>query len=497
MLSFAKIVTRTPFTTRQPAYQAPPRDVVASPSKVAQQAIIDLTLDSDSEDEADRSCIKDAFSDINVIAANCSSEVEIVYDVDDTWSDIEVVESPAGPSKSRNGAALYEAGDLDDDERLARRLQESEERLEDEKLAIRLQEEERLQALQELPERELATRLEDERLARSLTEQEDAQFQTVVNAVEAKEDGIVFKVVVDAATNTLDDGCPAHPDDLARFEPWKALFERSGLKVKKFHWFVNYELEKRFEHARQTLELLCGEAPQELPMFHGTKSENIDSILKGGFRIGGMGGQAVVNGTALGYGIYLAGDAATSMGYTVGGNRMFACRVLPGRTTTNMTFSKTVPRSIDVGTEPFESYSTAINPAGQQACPFGVLVVRYTSLVLPCYMIEWDSPAYASTFMARPLPMPPTVPRANVVLGGVQIQNYNPIPQPLAALATIGMVGPIPYPPYGVTIPAQMRQSEKKGREDTGGEVDHEGTGEDTCEEGDEGECICEDTGYG
>jgi hypothetical protein len=43
------------------------------------------------------------------------------------------------------------------------------------------------------------------------------------------------------------------------------------------HWFVNYELEKRFELARNTLEAIMGERPPELRLFHGTSVANINS----------------------------------------------------------------------------------------------------------------------------------------------------------------------------------------------------------------------------
>ena len=50
------------------------------------------------------------------------------------------------------------------------------------------------------------------------------------------------------------------------------------------------------------------------------------SILNEGFRIGGVGKHRITNGTALGYGIYLAQDGMTSMGYAAGADRIFACR---------------------------------------------------------------------------------------------------------------------------------------------------------------------------
>ena len=110
------------------------------------------------------------------------------------------------------------------------------------------------------------------------------------------------------------------------------------------HWFVNYELEKRFEIARDMMEAIMGERPPEKQLFHGTPATNIDSsvlfansrilvpskkisrILQGGFKIGGVDGHPISHGAALGYGIYLGAAAATSLGYATGGNRIFACR---------------------------------------------------------------------------------------------------------------------------------------------------------------------------
>ncbi len=53
--------------------------------------------------------------------------------------------------------------------------------------------------------------------------------------VQEKPEGIVFKVVIDTETNSLEDGSPAHPDDLARFEPWKDKLKTFGVKVKRCH----------------------------------------------------------------------------------------------------------------------------------------------------------------------------------------------------------------------------------------------------------------------
>ncbi len=51
--------------------------------------------------------------------------------------------------------------------------------------------------------------------------------------VQEKSEGIVFKVAIDTETSLLADGSSAHPDDLARFEPWKDKLKTFGVKVKK------------------------------------------------------------------------------------------------------------------------------------------------------------------------------------------------------------------------------------------------------------------------
>ncbi|VDC00323.1 unnamed protein product [Peniophora sp. CBMAI 1063] len=265
------------------------------------------------------------------------------------------------------------------DEELARRLAEEEvaSHAADEELARRIMEEEQRQYLESLP-----SNPHDEALARKLFEEEQREQERLRKAVDAKQEGIVYRVSVNVADGTLEDGSPAHPDDLARFEPWRQKLENSGIQVKRFHWIVNYELEKKFEGSRELLEIVTGEPPQEQHLFHGTRQANIDSILSSGFRIGGIGNHKVINGTAFGTGIYLATSAQTSMQYAPDADRIFACRVLPGRTTPQPMHG--VPPSTVPGTEEFESYCG----------PNGIYVVRYATLVLPCYMIEFERRGY-------------------------------------------------------------------------------------------------------
>ncbi|KAG6919348.1 hypothetical protein DXG01_006895 [Tephrocybe rancida] len=202
-----------------------------------------------------------------VVPVASSSKLEVSHKADIS----------ADEALARSLAQEYDQPDPlpgDDSEELARRLVEEdkpENLSEDELLARRLAEEydAELSALSVSPE--------DEELARKLAQQEEKNFNALLKTIDSKEDGIVFSVVVNAADDTLEDGSPAHPDDLERFRPWKQLFEKSGYEVKRFHWFVNYELEKRFEQARDRLEEITGVPSQELQLFHGTRAMNIDS----------------------------------------------------------------------------------------------------------------------------------------------------------------------------------------------------------------------------
>ncbi|KAF5357739.1 hypothetical protein D9757_011954 [Collybiopsis confluens] len=258
----------------------------------------------------------------------------------------------------------FNATSISEDERIARELQEEERRLKEAGPSGHLH---------------TATTREDERLARELQAQDRKEYRDLISGIVNKkvlsfliinlisvpqysvsQEGIVFRTVINVADETLEDGSPAHPDDLERFEPWKKLFETTSLgkKVKRFHWIVNYELEKRFEEAKEALQTIPGIDPpsKELLVFHGTNPSNIDSILDNGFRIGGVGGQRVVNGTALGYGVYLATQSATSVGYALGGNRIFACRVFPGKITSDRGYSMNPPKTTNPLDEPYQTF---------------------------------------------------------------------------------------------------------------------------------------------
>eukprot|EP01090_Pellita_catalonica_P021106 TRINITY_DN7813_c0_g1_i1.p1 TRINITY_DN7813_c0_g1~~TRINITY_DN7813_c0_g1_i1.p1 ORF type:complete len:352 (-),score=70.39 TRINITY_DN7813_c0_g1_i1:193-1248(-) len=95
---------------------------------------------------------------------------------------------------------------------------------------------------------------------------------------------------------------------------------------------TNFRLVAQFERkwAEMTDRLGSQESTPVL-MFHGTKSENLDSIQQEGLLIPGDGNSIkIANGAAHGKGIYVAKDARLSMSFSDCG-QIFACAVLLGK----------------------------------------------------------------------------------------------------------------------------------------------------------------------
>ena len=96
---------------------------------------------------------------------------------------------------------------------------------------------------------------------------------------------------------------------------------------------VNESAKQRFEAKRAALAA-AGKPTNEIWVFHGTASQqNIDSIISGGFRVGGVDGHPIANAAVHGNGVYTATGPATPMGSYAGHtSKVILCRALPGKT---------------------------------------------------------------------------------------------------------------------------------------------------------------------
>lgn len=88
-------------------------------------------------------------------------------------------------------------------------------------------------------------------------------------------------------------------------------------------------LHERYEKKKQ--QFIAENKPvNEILIFHGTLRENIDKIVKEGFKVGGEEGVAIRCGAAYGHGVYAAADPEISVHYSKGHGMMLLSLALPG-----------------------------------------------------------------------------------------------------------------------------------------------------------------------
>jgi len=105
-------------------------------------------------------------------------------------------------------------------------------------------------------------------------------------------------------------------------------YKKSGHNIVKLIE-VNRNSTQRWAFERRWAELKQTSRAVPILCYHGTRRENLQSILKMGLVVPGQGNDVkVVNGSAYGLGIYLAIDPGISFGYSDG--VMFLCCALIG-----------------------------------------------------------------------------------------------------------------------------------------------------------------------
>ena len=111
------------------------------------------------------------------------------------------------------------------------------------------------------------------------------------------------------------------------------MLKRSGQEIRQvdYYGFENSQMQEAFT-AKKAEFHSADKDDGEIWVFHGTGNEaNIDSIMKGGFKIGGQGGHDVTNGTAWGQGVYTSttpDDGPTSYGAQT--RAVILSKALPG-----------------------------------------------------------------------------------------------------------------------------------------------------------------------
>ena len=110
------------------------------------------------------------------------------------------------------------------------------------------------------------------------------------------------------------------------------MLKRSGQTIRQidYYGFENSQMQAAFT-AKKAEFRSAGKDDGEIWVFHGTGNEaNIDSIMKGGFKIGGQDGHHVTNGTAWGQGIYTSTTPDDPKGYGGQTRAVILSKALPG-----------------------------------------------------------------------------------------------------------------------------------------------------------------------
>ena len=104
----------------------------------------------------------------------------------------------------------------------------------------------------------------------------------------------------------------------------------SRCTVKRFDVYESHDVQSPYDKNKS--EFSTSRKPtEEIWVFHGTGTENIESICLEGFRIRGQDSHAIRHGAACGQGVYTAKGPRTPFSYGQG-KAVILCKTLPGKT---------------------------------------------------------------------------------------------------------------------------------------------------------------------
>jgi hypothetical protein len=100
--------------------------------------------------------------------------------------------------------------------------------------------------------------------------------------------------------------------------------------ISQIEYYVDPQLERAFEEKKREYDRVYGAGKHESRLvFHGTRSESIDSIMTGGFQLAKVG--STTDSGWYGAGIYFSEQTAYSQAYDKAGGRLILCQLLLGK----------------------------------------------------------------------------------------------------------------------------------------------------------------------
>jgi hypothetical protein len=103
-----------------------------------------------------------------------------------------------------------------------------------------------------------------------------------------------------------------------------------GTRITKIEYYVDPKLERGFEKKKREYDDRFGPQAHETRLvFHGTRSDSVDSIMHGGFRLEKVG--SATDSGWYGAGIYFSEQTAYSIAYDKADGRLILCQLLLGK----------------------------------------------------------------------------------------------------------------------------------------------------------------------
>jgi hypothetical protein len=172
----------------------------------------------------------------------------------------------------------------------------------------------------------------------------------------------------------------------AMYQEIACSFQNQHKRVTKILRIQNLTLFEQFVVHRKAFAKRYANDPKitvSMLLYHGTPSENVESILHHGFDRGFSGNHV---GTVYGHGVYFSNDLREALNYTerTGEGCVFLCDVLIGQCCLGNSDVTTLPR---LGYNKTECYDTAVNNV---SCP-KIFVKFHDAQVYPLYLIKFSS----------------------------------------------------------------------------------------------------------
>ena len=161
---------------------------------------------------------------------------------------------------------------------------------------------------------------------------------------------------------------------------FEGFLENPGPKFKSAKLIVNKPLEDRYALKKQAMAKECGGKHKinEVYIWHGSKRDLYDTIMKDGLKVGGVDGIPISQGAVHGLGVYCSTTPDTPMQYASDSKYVLACLAMKGNRSPQMVTDVSF-----LNTGKYHSYK----PKGDIQKNWQVIFTK--EQILPRFLIEY------------------------------------------------------------------------------------------------------------